>query len=225
MYNIGQYRKSQSTNYLIPLGNNWKPEQHSYSPKGMNIIFTDVKFDINGGIGSNDEQVVNENSYYLNFKVQRHLNDEQYFRLKLRHEDEDETKIREQYLEDYIVHKGNSDYAYFEIVFTPNASYETIIWELQRTTSDYTDNPRTMTVQILNFSQINNIIPQLSLPANTKLTKIGIQGPPSMLMCINGEQIRNSRSGIYEINNDKIKIKSIGFVPKGNDYFIMDYEY
>ena len=46
-----------------------------------------------------------------------------------------------------------------------------------------------------------------------------------MLMCINGEQIRNNRSGIYEINNDKIKIKSIGFVPKGNDYFIMDYEY
>jgi len=112
----------------------------------MDITFTDVKFDINGGIGSNDEQVVNENSYYLNFKVQRHLNDEQHFRLKLRHEDEDETKIREQYLEDYIVHKGNSDYAYFEIVFTPNASYETIIWELQRTTSDYTDNPRTMTV-------------------------------------------------------------------------------
>lgn len=225
MYNIGQYRKSQSTNYLIPLGSNWETERYSYSPNGMNITFTDVKFDINGGIGSNDEQVVNESSYYLNFKVQRHLNDDQYFRLKLRHEDEDETKIREQYLEDYIVHKGNSDYAYFEIVFTPNASYETIIWELQRTTSDYTDNPRTMTVQILNFSQINNIIPQLSLPANTKLTKIGIQGPPSMLMCINGEQIRNSRSGIYEINNDKIKIKSIGFVPKGNDYFIMDYEY
>ncbi len=225
MYNIGQYRKSQSTNYLVPLGNNWKPKQYSYSPQEMDITFTDVKFDINGGIGSNDEQVVNENSYYLNFKVQRHLNDEQHFRLKLRHEDEDETKIREQYLEDYIVHKGNSDYAYFEIVFTPNASYETIIWELQRTTSDYTDNPRTMTVQILNFSQINNIIPQLPLPANTKLTKIGIQGPPSMLMCINGEQIRNSRSGIYEINNDKIKIKSIGFVPKGNDYFIMDYEY
>ena len=63
------------------------------------------------------------------------------------------------------------------------------------------------------------------------LTKIGIQGPPSLLMCINREQIRIGKTGIYEINNG-INITSISFVPKtstlssdGLDYFIMDFEY
>jgi len=49
-------------------------------------------------------------------------------------------------------------------------------------------------------------------------------------MCINREQIRLGRTGIYEINNG-IDITSISFVPKGSndqnnlDYFIMDFEY
>jgi hypothetical protein len=51
-------------------------------------------------------------------------------------------------------------------------------------------------------------------------------------MCINGEQIRIGKTGIYEINHDDIKITSISFVPKvinsttnELEYFIMDFEY
>lgn len=43
-------------------------------------------------------------------------------------------------------------------------------------------------------------------------------------MCINGEQIRIGKSGIYEINNG-INITFISFIPKESDYFIFDYEY
>lgn len=50
-------------------------------------------------------------------------------------------------------------------------------------------------------------------------------------MCINREQIRLGKRGIYEINNG-INITSISFVPKVStlasgelDYFIMDFEY
>jgi hypothetical protein len=50
-------------------------------------------------------------------------------------------------------------------------------------------------------------------------------------MCINGEQIRIGRTGIYEINNG-LTIQSIGFILKestfysdGLDYFIMDFQY
>jgi len=50
-------------------------------------------------------------------------------------------------------------------------------------------------------------------------------------MCINGEQIRIGKSGIYELNNG-IAVSFIGFIPKesttssdGLDYFIMDFEY
>ena len=50
-------------------------------------------------------------------------------------------------------------------------------------------------------------------------------------MCINGEEIRVGRSGLYEILNG-YKVNSIGFVPKpdsispgGKDYFVLDYQY
>lgn len=135
-------------------------------------------------------------------------------------------------------------YSYYEIVFTPNQQgYDGIIWELERTLYDFQADiegkieGRKMEVEVICFAKIVDIMNTLrssyaGMTNKTNLKKIGIQGPPSMLMCINGEQIRNSKSGIYEINNDKIEISSIGFVPKkdtysdnGNDYFIMDFEY
>ena len=66
-----------------------------------------------------------------------------------------------------------------------------------------------------------NILDDVTYP----LKKIGIQARPSFLMCINKQEIRIGRSGIFEVNNG-VEITSIGFVPKGaDDYFIMDYEY
>ena len=44
-------------------------------------------------------------------------------------------------------------------------------------------------------------------------------------MCINGEQIRIGKNGIYEINNT-IQVTFLGFIPKSaSEYFIVDYEY
>ena len=66
---------------------------------------------------------------------------------------------------------------------------------------------------------------------HSPLLKIGIQGPTGLLFCINGEEIRMGKSGIYEILNG-YKVNSIGFVPKpdsispgGKDYFVLDYQY
>lgn len=76
------------------------------------------------------------------------------------------------------------------------------------------------------FAQLENVLDHISNV--NSLSKVGIQGPPSMLMCINGEQIRLGKTGIYEINNG-VKVNFIAFVPKlslnGLDYFIMDFEY
>ena len=83
------------------------------------------------------------------------------------------------------------------------------------------------------YTRLTNVLTFLKSSYNDLeyLTKIGIQGPPSLLMCINREQIRIGKTGIYEINNG-INITSISFVPKtstlssdGLDYFIMDFEY
>ena len=92
-----------------------------------------------------------------------------------------------------------------------------------------------MNIEVNDFYAIHNIIEDLSSNLNysdlEELAKIGVQGPPGLIMCINREQIRIGRTGIYELNNG-MKIQSIGFVLKksdfyldGTDYFIMDFQY
>ena len=45
-------------------------------------------------------------------------------------------------------------------------------------------------------------------------------------MCINGEEIRVGRSGLYEILNG-YKVTFIGFIvePNDNKHFMLDYQY
>jgi hypothetical protein len=73
-------------------------------------------------------------------------------------------------------------------------------------------------VNVLNIINNNN---QNSSIVN--FTKIGVQGPSGLLMCINGEEIRVWPSGIYEIRNG-YKVSFIGFVVlDDNVSFILDY--
>lgn len=227
MYRIGQFRKSQIDQYYNVVPITFSQKQVSTTTNG-GITF----YDICGNLAGND--VVNSNnSYFLRFGVKQRIDSEQKFNLKLVNTAEAEDN--EQYLQEYTVPMGNS-FSYFEIIFTPNSTYNQIIWELQRTILDYkiqnvnsTKGGRIMNIDFRNFSLLKNVITFLKsqYPNLTSLSKIGVQGPPSMLMCINGEQIRIGNSGIYEINNDAIKITFLGFIPKTapKDYFIVDFEY
>ena len=226
MYQFGQFRSSQTNAYSVSLEMDMgrEPTQRSSS---QDVVF----YNICGNLSGNNI-VNNQNSYYLQFEVKERMDSEQKFYLKLRNNTE--TEDNEQLIEEFTVPAGNGT-RYFELTFTPNATYNQILWELQRTALDYQlDNGRLMNITIKNYTRLINIISTLKqIYSNmTYLTKIGIQGPPSLLMCINGEQIRIGKSGIYEINNDIIKITSISFVPKQAtltsnevDYFIMDFEY
>ena len=226
MYQFGQFRSSQTDAYSVSLEMEMgrEPTQRSSS---QDVVF----YNICGNLSGNNI-VNNQNSYYLQFEVKERMDSEQKFYLKLRNNTE--TEDNEQLIEEFTVPAGNGT-RYFELTFTPNATYNQILWELQRTALDYQlDNGRLMNITIKNYTRLINIISTLKqIYSNmTYLTKIGIQGPPSLLMCINGEQIRIGKSGIYEINNDIIKITSISFVPKQAtltsnevDYFIMDFEY
>ena len=128
-----------------------------------------------------------------------------------------------------------------ELVFSPNAPYDQLILSLQRISYDYTiQDPqdgsygRKIAIaldgnnrEILKVTQINNVLPFIG---RNELNKIGIQGPPGLLMCINGQGIRIGPNGIYEIKNNYI-ITFIGFVVENSnssnnrDYFILDYQY
>ena len=225
MYQFGQFRKSQMDSFSIPLQVNIS-QQPTETTSGLDMVF----YNICGNL-TNDNILNNQNSYYLQFKVKQKIDSEQKFYLKLKNSQVEEDN--EQLINTFVVPTGNST-LYFEVVFTPNAIYNQIIWELQRTFLDYQiEHGRIMEIEIIKFTKLINVLTFLKQNYSnlTYLTKIGIQGPPSMLMCINGEQIRIGRNGIYEINNEAIKITSVSFIPKESalsnkqDYFIMDFEY
>ena len=175
--------------------------------------------------------------YYLNFKIKKR-NDEnsnqQVFRLKLQRVEND-IVVKEQFIKLFKVPNAplqedeDKNYISFEIIISPNSSYNQIIWQMQREYVDYitketidgeTYDGRVAIIQVNTFSQIVNIINSLQINSqDIALSKVGIQGPPSLLMCINGEQIRIGKNGIYEINNS-IQITFLGFIPKSaSDYF------
>ena len=227
MYYFGQFRSSQMNSYSTTL------QMEMDRQTTERISSQDVYFyNICGNLSGNNI-VNNQDSYYLQFTVKERMDSEQKFYLKLKNNTQSEDN--EQLIEEFSVPIGNGNLRYFEVIFTPNATYNEILWDLQRTLLDYQlDDGRIMDINIIAFTKLINVISYLKQNYSnmTYLTKIGIQGPPSLLTCINGEQIRIGKSGIYELNNDLIKITYVGFIPKSStfssnetDYFIMDFEY
>lgn len=227
-YNIGQFISSQLNNYLSPIeGDDISiTTQKVQSIESDSIIFGNCCINLTG-----DHVLNNKKCYYLKFKVQQQDTIQKFY-LKLKNNQNSNSGT--QLIEEFTVNAGpKNSYNYFEVIISPNNNgYNQIIWELQRITEDYsiineddsTINGRIMKITIQTYGQLINLIPSLGLGDSSSLTKIGIQGPPSLLMCINREPIRIGRSGIYEINNG-VNISFISFVPKENDNFIIDYEY
>lgn len=222
-YNFGQFRSSQiqenaySEDIKSSLSLDWKDSQTEGEVAFSNMYGTGVSFQ-------------HQTYYYIRFHIQQNKDTVQKFYLKLSMENASiQDEQQQQIIEEFVVNQGEN-IQWFEAIINPNTSYDQILWELQRSYIDYTTensrgtSGRLMTVQVDELTILNNIINSLTGIRN--LSKIGVQGPPSLLMCINGQQIRIGRSGIYEINNPGISISFIGFVPKNtSDYFIMDYEY
>lgn len=230
-YKIGQYRRQQQIDQYsedlgtVVIGN----QERTNQTFGTTLSFIDkiaTKITVNNQ--TTDLTVNNQNCYYLYFTVKKMSNTEQKFYLKLINTSATGA-ITEQLIDTYEVPEGDSGSVHFETIISPNANYNGILWELQRNNDDLSGNKRIMDVTVNNFTQLKNILSTLNIQ---RLTKVGIQGPPSLLMCINREPIRIGRNGIYELNNG-IDITSISFVPKfvpktnSNvlDYFIMDFEY
>ena len=230
MYQIGQFRRPQLNSYSTPLDMKLS-RQEMEGVTGGNILFYNACGNLSG-----DNIMNSQNCYYLRFGINQREDSEQTFYLKLRNTSE--TEDNEQLINEFKVARGTG-IIYFEVILSPNATYNQILWELQRTALDYrminTDDTygRVMSIVDYTYTRLVDVLTFLksTYPNLEYFTKIGIQGPPSLLMCINREQIRIGKTGIYEINNG-INITSISFVPKtsilssdGLDYFIMDFEY
>ncbi len=161
------------------------------------------------------------------------MNSVQNFSLQLQNSNDSQT------IEDYTVPAGTGSMT-FDIVFTPNATYNLIVFVLARTTEDYNiiENSQygrimDITINENNIYLMTNIIDTLaSTYGLVELIRIGVQGPTGLMMSINGEQIKVGKTGIYELNDINIKITYLGFALKENvlnvdgyDNFILDFEY
>ena len=228
-YNIGQFRYSSNTSFSTALSMTLD-YQISEDTVGGGLDFKNPY-----GILQGDNILNNQNCYYLKFGVKK-LPSVQNFYLKLRNstETEDNEQLIDEFKVDALKAGEENEIVYFETIISPNSVYNQIVWELRRIPMDYSSpNPdgtqgRVMIVTgDFTYTRLTDLLASsIIITNNGYLTKIGVQGPPSLLMCINREQIRIGKTGIYELNNQNIRITSISFVPKSDsDYFIMDYEY
>lgn len=231
MYKFGQFRKSQLSSYLIPLEYTLN-DLAVQSSLSRGVTFIDKGIDLDNALQALDSGG-KQKSYYIRFKIYKQTT-KQFITVRL--VNTEKTSDNVQTIENLEIDAGNADdYSIFELVLSPNDNhtYNQIYFELNRELIDYntlnTDGTygRKIILTIDNLSEIYNIINFLQTSIENKgvLKQIGVQGPPGLLMSINGEAIRVGRSGLYEINNG-INTSFIGFIIEDDEkYFILDYQY
>lgn len=231
-FKIGQFRSSANSTYIVneTFQNINQPpfEITNTISAGADIKFKDTAITYNFTAGQN---------YYIKIKILRRKDSDQTITLRLAHTS-DSTIDTYQFVDSYTIFTatGENQYAVIESIVQPNSAYQQLNLILSRTSADFqisnqsSNNAnaigRTLEITDYEIYQLSNLI-------DKKCTKIGVQGPPNMLMCINGEEIRIGPSGIYEIKNGYI-INFIGVVPRisrdstgaiGRDNFLIDYQY
>ncbi len=226
MFNFGQFRKSSigaGTEFLNSLSFNVIDIQ-SDATDSSEVSFRDKAIVLKG-----ESKFNNSLNYYLRLKIKKQTTI-QNITVRLRNAE----STLYQYVNEYMipVSKAGEDYVIIDLVIAPNSSYDRVELILQRTLEDYREEARQIVLDsIATFvGSFYNIINAIFNQTGQALTKIGIQGPSGLLMCINGQEIRIGPSGIYEINND-YRVLFIGFaiLPEEKDsdktYFILDYQY
>lgn len=149
--------------------------------------------------------------YYFRCQIKR-LTSDQIFYLKLVNYETAASGSIEQYLKTVTIQGGNPDeWVNVEIIFHPIVQFDCILLQLQRTINDYRIMPRYPKIAYQEFGTINDLI-GLKVGTDIKLLKIGVQSHPSLMMCINGEEIRTPRSGIYEIKNGVLPVQFFSVV-------------
>ena len=231
-FQFGQFRRNQLSSFLTPLSYGLTTIT-SQSIISSAITFLDNILVLSGNniVKPTESDGVRTKNYYIRFKVYKKANPQT---IKIKLVNTNKTSDNIQVLKSIVVEGGReSDYSSYEIVISPNNIYNRILFELQRELEDYNiinedgTYGRICNIYIDRLDEVYNVINYLNPLINkSSLLQIGVQSAPGLLMCINGEEIKVGRSGLYEILNG-YKISFIGFIvePDDNKYFILDYQY
>ena len=229
-FQFGQFRRSQLDSFLTPL--KYKLEQAKIkSTISTAVTFVDNVISLTDALKPTEQDGIRAKNYYIRFKIYKKANP-QIIIIKLINTNKQTDNI--QNLRTIVVDAGReTEYNTYEIVIPPNNNYNQIKFELQRELEDYNKKNsdgtygRICKIEVIRLDEIYNVINYLTTIINkSALLQIGVQSAPGLLMCINGEEIRVGRSGLYEILNG-YKVTFIGFIvePNDNKYFMLDYQY
>lgn len=109
---------------------------------------------------------------------------------------------------------------FLEMVVAPDTNeYDRLVFHIDHLATGFGG---VITINSVQIYQIFNLIRASQLD----ITKIGIQGNPSLLTCINGQALRIGPSGILEISKvGNFSFDFIGIIPRTQDHWILDYQY
>ena len=229
-FQFGQFRRSQLDSFLTPL--KYKLEQAKIkSTISTAVTFVDNVISLTDALKPTEQDGIRAKNYYIRFRIYKKANPQTII-IKLININKQTDNI--QNLRTIIVDAGReTEYNTYEIVIPPNNNYNQIKFELQRELEDYNKKNsdgtygRICKIEVIRLDEIYNVIDYLTTIINKSvLLQIGVQSAPGLLMCINGEEIRGGRSGLYEILNG-YKVTFIGFIvePNDNKHFMLDYQY
>lgn len=229
-FQFGQFRRSQLDSFLTPL--KYKLEKDKIKSTISTVItFVDNVVSLTDALKPTEQDGIRAKNYYIRFRIYKKANPQTII-IKLINTNKQTDNI--QNLRTIIVDAGReTEYNTYEIVIPPNNNYNQIKFELQRELEDYNKKNsdgtygRICKVEVIRLDEIYNVIDYLTTIINkSALLQIGVQSAPGLLMCINGEEIRVGRSGLYEILNG-YKVTFIGFIvePNDNKHFMLDYQY
>lgn len=224
-YKIGQLRKEQFVGedaYSEEISLIYR-ENDGVVECGLTTVTTDI-----ANIQVKDTALILENnlkekqSYYFNFYATSFFGP---FVVTLRANDGSEQPLKK-----FDTTKESKTFC--SLVFMPNAnSYNKIVFKRINRTEGLEDrviiDNSTIEKEDIQYTKINlysllNVI-SAALGDGQFIKKMGLQGPPGLIFCVNGEEIHMGKTGIYEV--DKINIGNLGLVLDDGDYFIMDYLY
>lgn len=152
-----------------------------------------------------DLNLVSTKYYYFRCQIKR-MTSPQTFTIKLVNYDQTAIGDVEQFIKQITIRGGDrEEWVSVEFVFHPIVQFDTILFQLQRTIDDYRVFARYPKIAYQQLSVINNII-NSKIGNDVSLLKIGVQSHPGLTLCINGEEMHLSRSGIFEIRNGVIPV-------------------
>ena len=172
-----------------------------------NNVFNDSGLDFFDECVQTHEILESGLNYYFHCKIKQ-METSQKFDIKLIKYDD--INSDEQYIKTIDI-LGGEGWIDIEFIFTPAANFDTILFELVRTTTDYQVGVRYPIILYQELSKINNIITS-EIGVGVSLVKIGVQSHPGLMMCINGEQILIGRTGVYELRNGIINVSKFSVV-------------